>query len=219
MSPVGFGYGSSPLTKKLDRVRPSVCQRTFHHSRKLEFLGANGSRPIENHQRRTANSIDGAALTARCDGAAHSNEKSGQNGWSGRMLRTCSGAKRVRKGIVEGLHQPSQNEPKTKSVGTRTNFAGRHVRTVQCGKMSPVASPGHGFGRDAACHVARLRRTAAAGKGGCGVGRGRLVTKRHRATGVRPGAAARIITARRRGARGPPRCSAAMHRRAASADG
>ena len=85
--------------------------------------------------------------------------------------------------------------------------------------MSPVASPGHGFGRDAACHVARLRRTAAAGKGGCGVGRGRLVTERRRAAGVRRGAAARIITSRRRGARGPPRCSAAMHRRAASADG
>ena len=147
---------------------------------------------------------------------AHSNGKSGQNGWSGHMLRTCTCAKRVRKGIVEGLHQPSQNEPKTKSVGTRTNFAGRHVRTVQCGKMSPVASPGHGFGRDAACHVARLRRTAAAGKGGCGVVRGRLVTGWRRATGVRRGAAARIITARRRGARGPPRCSAAMHRRAAS---
>ena len=69
-----FGYGSSPLTKELDRVRLSVCpsvcvSRTFHHSRKLEFLGANESRPIENHQRRTANSIDGAALTARCDGA------------------------------------------------------------------------------------------------------------------------------------------------------
>ena len=61
--------------------------------------------------------------------------------------------------------------------------------------------------------------TVAAREGGCGVGRGRLVTGRRRATGVRRGAAAHIITSRRRGARGPPRCSAVMHRRAASADG
>ena len=190
----------------------SVCQRTFHHSRKLEFLGGDGSRPIENHQRRTANSIDGAALTARCDGAAHSNEKSGQVG----NRAACCGPVQGRNVSEKGSWRGCTNRAKTKSVGVRTNFAGRHVRTVYCGIMSPVVSPGHGFGRDAACHVARLRRTAAAGKGGCGVGRGRLVTGRRRATGVRPGAAARIITARRRGARGPPRCSAAMHRRAAS---
>ena len=73
--------------------------------------------------------------------------------------------------------------------------------------------------RDATWRSLACWRTVAAGKGGCGVGRGRLVTGRRRAAGVRRGAAARIITSRRRGARGPPRCSAAMHRRAASADG
>ena len=68
--------------------------------------------------------------------------------------------------------------------------------------------------RDATWRSLACWRMVAAGKGGCGVGRGRLVTERRRAAGVRRGAAARIITSRRRGARGPPRCSAAMHRRA-----
>ena len=142
VSGFGFGYGSSPLTKKLDRVRLSVrVSRTFHHSRKLEFLGGDGSRPIENHQRRTANSIDGAALTARCDGAAHSNEKSGQVG----NRAACCGPVQGRNVSEKGSWRGCTNRAKTKSVGVRTNFAGRHVRTVYCGITSPEASPSHGF--------------------------------------------------------------------------
>ena len=50
--------------------------------------------------------------------------------------------------------------------------------------------------RDATWRSLACWRMVAAGKGGCGVGRGRLVTGRRRAAGVRRGAATRIITTR-----------------------
>ena len=48
----GFGYGSSPLTKKLDRVRPSVCPCVNGHfiiresSNSSEAMGAVRSKII-----------------------------------------------------------------------------------------------------------------------------------------------------------------------------
>ena len=122
--------------KELDRVRLSVCVSTDISSFAKARIPRRRWEPSDRKPSTPHSQFDrwsGAYCSMRW--CAHSNEKSGQVG----IRAACCGPVQGRNVSEKGSWRGCTNRAKTKSVGVRTNFAGRHVRTVQCGKMSPVA--------------------------------------------------------------------------------